>query len=84
MFPQQADTLFGGCSYLLFGDFGQLPPMMDIPLYTTVSHSPLSDQGTTTYQLFDLAIVFNQVMCQSGQDPEQVLFRHILLHLRDA
>ena len=84
VFPHRADMLFGGCSCLLFGDFGQLPPVMDLPLYTTVSRSPLSDQGSTAYQLFDCAIVLQQVMRQSGQDPHQVLFRNILLRLRDA
>lgn len=32
VFPHQADQLFGKCSCLLFGDFGQLPPVMDLPL----------------------------------------------------
>ena len=84
VFPHQADQLFGGCSCLLFGDFGQLPPVMDLPLYSTVSRTPLSDLGSAAYQLFDCAVVLNQVMRQSGQDPNQVLFRQILLRLRDA
>ena len=63
-FPLQADTVFGGCSCVLFGDFGQLLPVMDLPLYTTVSRSPLSDQGSTAYQLYDHAIVLQQVMHQ--------------------
>ena len=44
-FPHHAQEVFGGCSLLLFGDFGQLPPVMDLPLYTTDSRSDLSDQG---------------------------------------
>ena len=50
-------------------------------------HNPrtaLSDLGSSAYQLFDHAVVLNQVMRQSGQDPSQVLFHDILLHLRDG
>ena len=44
-FPHHSQEVFGGCSCLLFGDFGQLPPVMDLPLYTTDSRPELSDQG---------------------------------------
>ena len=84
VFPHCADEVFGGCSCLLFGDFGQLPPVMDLPLYTTLSRTALSDLGKAAYQLFDHAVILDQVMRQSGQDPDQVLFRDILLRLRDA
>ena len=84
VFPHRADEVFGGCSCLLFGDFGQLPPVMDLPLYTTVPRAALSDLGKAAYQLFDRAVILDQVMRQSGQDPDQVLFRDILLRLRDA
>ena len=57
---------------------------MDLPLYTTVSRTALSDLGSSAYQLFDHAIVLDQVMCQSGDDNDQVVFRNILLHLRDG
>lgn len=63
VFPHAADQLFGGCSCLLFGDFGQLPPVMDLPLYTTVSRTALSDLGSTAYQAFDKAVVLDQVRC---------------------
>ncbi len=39
---------------LLFGDFGQLQPVMDLPLYTT---SALSDIGGSGYQSFHRAVV---------------------------
>ena len=83
-FPHHRQEVFGGCSCLLFGDFGQLPPVMDLPLYTTDSRSELSDQGRAAYQTFKQAVVLDQIMRQSGQDPQQVQFREILLRLRDA
>ena len=69
---------------MLFGDFGQLPPVMDLPLYTTVLRTHLSDLGSTAYQMFDHAVVLDQVMRQSGQNSDQILFRKILFNLRDG
>ena len=83
-FPHHSQEVFGGCSCLLFGDFGQLPPVMDLPLYTTDSRSELSDQGRAAYQTFQQAVMLDLVMRQAGQDPEQVKFRDILLRLRNA
>ena len=62
IFPNHSDQVLGGCSCVLFGDFGQLPPVMDLPLYTTSSRSALADLGSNTYQEFDQAIVLDQVM----------------------
>ena len=59
VFPHRADELFGGCSCLFFGDFGQLPPVMDFPLYSTVSHSPLSDEGSAAYQQYSLIVLLS-------------------------
>ena len=38
-FPHRADEVLGGCSCLLVGDFGQLPPVMDLPFYSSVTCS---------------------------------------------
>lgn len=84
IFPHRAQEVLGGCSCILFGDFGQLPPVMDLSLYTTVSRGELSDQGSATYHSFDQAIVLDKIMRQSGQSADQVLFRDILLRLRDG
>ena len=76
--------MFGECSCLLFGDFGQLPLVMDQPLYTTCSQSELSDQGMTAYQSFTSAAVLDQIIRQAGDDPEQRRFRCLLLRLSDG
>ena len=48
IFPHHSHQVLGGCSCLLFGDFGQLPPVLDLPLYTTVTHNQLSDLGSSS------------------------------------
>ena len=57
---------------------------MDLPLYTTVSRTELSDLGSTGYHLFDRAVVLDQVMRQAGQHADQRVFRDLLMHLRNA
>jgi len=84
IFPHRRHQMLGGCSCLLFGDFGQLPPVMDLPLYTVVSRNEISDLGSTVYHSFDKAVTLDQIIRQSGQDPDQILFRNILLRLRDG
>ena len=79
VFPERSEELFGGRSCLLTGDWGQLPPVMDLPLYTTVS-----DLGSIDYHLFDRAVVLDRVMRQAGQDAGQECFRNLLLRLRNA
>lgn len=56
VFPHHSNQVLGGCSVLLFGDFGQLPPVMDLPLYTSSTSSALSDIGASGYQSFNHAV----------------------------
>uniref|UniRef100_A0A1X7V9I6 ATP-dependent DNA helicase n=1 Tax=Amphimedon queenslandica TaxID=400682 RepID=A0A1X7V9I6_AMPQE len=83
-FPAKSQVLFGGCSILLFGDFGHLPPVMDLPIYTTVTRSDLSDQEYRAYSQIETAFTLTQVMRQSAQDSDQVRFCDILMHLRNG
>ena len=57
---------------------------MDLPLYTTVSRSELSDLGSINYHQFNHAITLAQVMRQAGESDAQKLFRDILLRLRNG
>ena len=84
VFPERSKELFGGRSCLLTGDWGQLPPVMDLPLYTTVSRTELSDLGSIDYHIFDRAVVLDRVMRQAGQDAGQERFRNLILRLRNA
>ena len=84
VFPERSEELFGGRSCLLTGDWGQLPPVMDLPLFTTVYRTELSDLGSIGYHLFDRAVVLDRVMRQAGQDAGQERFRNLLLRLRNA
>ncbi len=53
-------------SNLVIGDWGQLPPVMDLPLYTTVYST---DLGSANYRFFDSAVVLDRVMRQAGDNP---------------
>ena len=55
--PRHAGEALRQCSCLLVGDFGQLPSVMDLPLYSSVPRSAIADPRHTTYQLFAKAVV---------------------------
>ena len=61
-FPHCAVEALGGHSCLLVGDFGQLPPVMYLPLYSSVPRSAIADLGHSTYQLFGKAVVLTEVL----------------------
>lgn len=54
--------MLGGCSCLLFRDFGQLSPVMDLPLYSTASHNELPDVGSTVYHSFNKAVTLDKII----------------------
>lgn len=68
----------------MFGDFGQLPPVLDLPLYTSVLRDPLSNNGHAAYTLFREVYRLDVVQRQSGNSEEQEGFRNILLRLRNG
>ena len=59
---------------------------MNLPfiLYSTTSHNELSDLGCTVYRSFNRVVTLDKIICQSGEDPQQVLFHDLLLRLRNG
>ena len=67
-FPENATIPFGGRSIILVGDLGQLPPVMDNPVYA--SKGIAKELGNT----FTIVMTLDTVFRQNGQSNEQIYF----------
>ena len=68
-FPEKQNEMFGGCSILLLGDFAQLPPVGDIPLFNLhpqVRGNPetvmASNKGRALYMALTESITLDRIM----------------------
>ena len=84
VFPERHGEWFGGISVVMMGDFGQLPPVLDLPMYSTAPGNGLSDVGRGAFAAFRQAVVLEKVERVSGDDPSLVAFRELLARLREG
>ncbi len=82
-FSEYSNVSFGSRSILMFGDFGQLSPVFDLPMYTKISQNLLSNTGLVAYNQFKEAYRLDVIQHQSGDTKEQRDFRELLLRLRN-
>jgi len=69
----------------MFGDFEQLSPVLDLPMYTTdVSRDTISNDRIASYLQFREVYKLEKIQRQSGDSIEQQRFREILLRLREG
>ena len=83
-FPKRKNEAFGGRSIIMLGDFGQLPPVHDFPLYDKDLRDALSNNGIALYNLFKKVYKLDVIQRQLGNSHEQQNFRNLLLWLRDG
>ena len=72
IFPSEG--IFGNRSVILFGDFGQLPPVADSPLFQAGQRkSEIAQVGRSAYGMFNRGVVLDQVMRQAVSEgaPEE-------------
>jgi ATP-dependent DNA helicase PIF1 len=70
---------------IFFGDFAQLPPVGDSPMYSDKASSyreALHAEGRCVFESFKHSVTLQTVFCQIGENIEQITFREALLRLR--
>ncbi|CAG8707285.1 7628_t:CDS:2, partial [Funneliformis mosseae] len=82
-FLENNNKPFSKRSVIMFRDFSQLPPVLDLLMYTKVLRDSLSNNGLAAYILFKEVYKLDVVQRQFRNSQEQQDFRFLLLRLRD-
>src|SRR6202790_2057969 len=70
-YPQNADEILGGMPAIFFGDFAQLPPVGDSPMYSdkrSTYHAALHAEGHHVFESFNQSVTLQTVFRQTGKD----------------
>jgi ATP-dependent DNA helicase PIF1 len=83
--PRNSDIPFANINLALVGDFAQLPPVGDTPLYSPPSsahtdNGELGRAGSVLYRLIAKSYHLRIIHRQLGDSPEQIQFRNLLRH----
>ena len=81
-YPHHADEVFGGIPVIIFGDFAQLPPVGDSPIYSSKPSRrrvALTSEGHNAFLSFTKSITLSTIYRQAGEDADQIAFREALL-----